>query len=181
MLKALAASLWKICTDLRTLSSTHGEIHLPERQAGSSIMPGKVNPVIPEAVTQCAMLVFGYDAALGIACASGSLELNPFLPLVAFCLLESLDLLANACATLGSHCVEGIVANQARCREGVGQSTAVVTALVPALGYERACALAGEARASGRGIRETVLAAGAMTAAEFESAIGPEAVCRLGS
>jgi len=181
MLKALAASLWKICTDLRTLSSTHGEIHLPERQAGSSIMPGKVNPVIPEAVTQCAMLVFGYDAALGIACASGSLELNPFLPLVAFCLLESLDLLANACAILGSHCVEGIAANQARCREGVGQSTAVVTALVPALGYERACALAGEARASGRGIRETVLAAGAMTAAEFESAIGPEAVCRLGS
>jgi aspartate ammonia-lyase len=144
-------------------------------------MPGKVNPVIPEAVTQCAILVFGYDAALGMACASGSLELNPFLPLVAFCLLESLDLLSNACGTLGSHCVEGITANEALCREGVNQSTATVTALVPALGYERACAVAREARETGRAIREVILASGLMTAEEFQRSISPEAVCRLGS
>jgi aspartate ammonia-lyase len=181
MLKALAASLWKICSDLRVLSSTHGEIRLPERQAGSSIMPGKVNPVIPEAVTQCAILVFGYDAALGMACASGSLELNPFLPLVAFCLLESLDLLSNACGILGSHCVEGITANEVLCREGVNQSTATVTALVPALGYECACAVAREARETGRAIREVILASGLMTAEEFQRSISPEAVCRLGS
>jgi aspartate ammonia-lyase len=181
ILKALAASLWKICSDLRLLSGAHGEIRLPERQAGSSIMPGKVNPVIPEAVTQCAMLVFGYDAALGMACASGSLELNPFLPLVAFCLLESLDLLANACGVLRSHAVEGITADERRCRESVDQSTAVVTALVPVLGYERACEVAREAAAAGRTIRETVLRAGLMTAEEFEASTGPEAVCRLGS
>jgi aspartate ammonia-lyase len=181
MLKALAASLWKICSDLRLLSATHGEIRLPERQAGSSIMPGKVNPVIPEAVTQCAILVFGYDAALGIACASGSLELNPFLPLVAFCLLESLDLLSNACGILGSHCVEGIAANEARCRESVHQSTAVATALVPALGYDRACAAAQEARETGRAIGDVALATGLLTAEEFDQAIAPEAVCRLGS
>jgi aspartate ammonia-lyase len=181
MLKALAASLWKICSDLRLLSATHGEIRLPERQAGSSIMPGKVNPVIPEAVTQCAMLVFGYDAALGMACANGSLELNPFLPLAAFCLLESLDLLANACAVLRVNCVEGIEANEQRCRESVNQSTATATALVPALGYEHACAVAREAAASGREIRDVVLMAGLMTEEEFERSIGPEAVCRLGS
>jgi aspartate ammonia-lyase len=144
-------------------------------------MPGKVNPVIPEAVTQCAMLAFGYDAALGMACASGSLELNPFLPLVAFCLLESLDLLSNACGILSAHCVEGIAADEARCRQGIDQSTAVVTALVPTLGYERACAVAREARETGQPIRDVVLAADAMSPEEFEQAIGPEAVCRLGS
>jgi len=181
MLKALAASLWKICSDLRMLSSTYGEIRLPECQAGSSIMPGKVNPVIPEAVTQCAMLVFGYDSALGMACASGSLELNPFLPLVALCLLESLDLLSNACGTLRSRCVEGIAADEERCRKGVDQSTAVATALVPALGYERASGVAREARQAGRTIRDEVLGSGLMTEAEFERAIAPEAVCRLGS
>jgi aspartate ammonia-lyase len=181
MLKALAASLWKICSDLRLLSGTHGEIRLPERQAGSSIMPGKVNPVIPEAVTQCAMLVFGYDSTLGMACAAGSLELNPFLPLVALCLLESLDLLSNACGTLRSRCVEGITADEGRCRQGVNQSTAVATALVVALGYERASEVAREARESGRTIREQVLEGGLMTADEFERAIAPEAVCRLGS
>jgi aspartate ammonia-lyase len=181
MLKALAASLWKICSDLRLLSSTHGEIRLPDRQAGSSIMPGKVNPVIPEAVTQCAMLVFGYDASLGMACASGSLELNAFLPLVAFCLLESLDLLSNGCDILRRLCVEGITANEQRLRETVNQSTAILTALLPALGYERACAVAREAAETRREIRDVVLAAGLMTVEEFEQSIGPEAVCRLGS
>jgi len=181
MLKALATSLWKICSDLRLLSVTHGEIRLPERQAGSSIMPGKVNPVIPEAVTQCAMLVFGYDATLGMACAAGSLELNPFLPLVALCLLESLDLLSNACGILCTHCVAGIAADAARCRASADQSTAAATALVPALGYERACAVARQAGETGAGIRDVVVASGLMTDEEFERCTGAEAVSRLGS
>jgi aspartate ammonia-lyase len=143
ILKALATSLWKIANDLRLLSVTHGEIVLPERQAGSSIMPGKVNPVIPEAVVQCAMLVFGYDAALSMACASGSLELNPFLPLVAVCLLDSIDLLANACAIFRTHCVEGIKANEDRCLEQAAASTtAALTDLVSTLGYDAACEMA---------------------------------------
>jgi len=100
VLKTLAATLWKICSDLRLLASGPlgglGELRLPERQAGSSIMPGKVNPVIPEAVTQSAMRVFGHDESISLACASGCLELNPFLPLVATSLLESIDLLARS-------------------------------------------------------------------------------------
>jgi aspartate ammonia-lyase len=180
ILKALASSLWKISTDLRTLSGHAGELRLPERQAGSSIMPGKVNPVIPEAVTQCAMLVFGYDASLGMACASGNLELNPFLPLVAVCLLESIDLLANACGILRVHCVDGIVADEEACRASVRSSTAIATALVPVLGYERACAIAREARESGRSVEEVAIAGG-LAREDLERLTAPEAVCRLGS
>jgi aspartate ammonia-lyase len=180
ILKALASSLWKISTDLRTLSGYAGELRLPERQAGSSIMPGKVNPVIPEAVTQCAMLVFGYDAALGMACSSGNLELNPFLPLVAVCLLESLDLLANACGILRAHCVEGIVADEEGCRAAIRSSTAIATALVPALGYERACAIAREARETGRSVEDVAIASG-LAREELERLTACEAVCRLGS
>jgi aspartate ammonia-lyase len=181
ILKALAASLWKICGDLRLLSRTHGELVLPERQAGSSIMPGKVNPVIPEAVTQCSMLAFGYDATLGMACASGSLELNPFLPLVSVCLLDSIDLLANGCDILCRHCVAGITADAHRCRQEVRSSTAVVTALVPHLGYERACTVAGQAREAGTDIEDIVIDGGLMTREELEQSISPEAVCKLGS
>ena len=111
ILKACAASLLKICSDLRLMASGpesgFAEIILPRRQAGSSIMPGKVNPVIPEAASQAAMLVFGLDASLTFACASGNLELNPFLPLVAACLLDSIDLLANASDILCRLCVAG--------------------------------------------------------------------------
>jgi len=184
ILKALASSLWKISSDLRLMSSgPHAglaEIRLPERQAGSSIMPGKVNPVIPEAVTQAAMLVFGYDSALGVACASGCLELNPFMPLVAACLLESLDLLARACDLFRRHAVEGIEADEAACREHVENSTAVATALVPRLGYEGASSVVKQSRESGRKIREVVLANELMTPEQFEELISPEAVCRLG-
>jgi len=185
ILKALASSLWKVSSDLRLLSSgPHAglaEIRLPERQAGSSIMPGKVNPVIPEAVTQAAMLVFGYDAALGMACANGSLELNAFMPLVAACLLDSLDLLARACDLLARLVVDGIEANEAKCREQVENSTAVVTALLPALGYEGASRVAKLARESGRTVREVVLAEKLMDSAQFDALISPEAVCRLGT
>jgi len=125
-----------------------------------------VNPVIPEAVSQAAMRVIGHDATITMACAAGSLELNPFLPLVADCLLESLDLLARADDILRRHCIDGLEADEARCRKHVENSTATATALVPVLGYERAGEAAKLAGAKSQTIRETV--------------ISPESVCRLG-
>jgi len=185
ILKAHAVSLLKICGDLRLLSSGpdagFGEIRLPARQAGSSIMPGKVNPVIPEAASQAAMLVMGNDQVIAAACAAGSLELNAFLPLIAHCLLEDMDLLARADDLLRRHCVDGIEADEARCRAHVENSTAAATALVPALGYDRAGDAARLARESNRTLRQIVLDNQWMTAKEFDEAISPEAVCRLGS
>jgi aspartate ammonia-lyase len=157
-----------------------GEIKLPPRQAGSSIMPGKVNPVIPEAASQVAMLAFGYDQVIAQACAAGSLELNPFLPLVAACLLDEMELLANADGVLQKYCIAGLEADVARCREHVEDSTAIVTALLPALGYEAATRVAGLAKAQNKSIREIVLGEGLLSAAQFDESITAEAVCRLG-
>lgn len=185
ILKAHAVSLLKICGDLRLLSSGPqaglGEIRLPARQAGSSIMPGKVNPVIPEAVSQAAMLVMGHDGTIAQACAAGSLELNPFLPLVAHCLLESLDLLERADDILRRHCVDGIEADEARCRDYVENSTASATALVSVLGYEHAAEAVRLAMEKDATIRETVMAQGWLTGGEFDILISAENVCRLGT
>jgi len=184
LVKALASTLIKISGDLRLMSSGPeaglGEVRLPPRQAGSSIMPGKVNPVIPEAVTQAALLAIGHDHALTAAVAMGSLELNAFLPLVAHALLESLDVTARACDILGRHCVAGIEADEARCRAHVENATASATALLPLIGYERAAALVERAGASGRGLKDTAIAEGVVTAGEFEACTTAEAVCRLG-
>ncbi|HYN42585.1 MAG TPA: lyase family protein, partial [Thermoanaerobaculia bacterium] len=184
-LKACAASLLKVSGDLRLLSSGPeaglGELRLPPRQAGSSIMPRKVNPVIPEAVAQAAMAVFAHDQAIGFAAASGSLELNPFLPLVADSLLTSLDLLARACRMLADFCVSGLAADEERCRRHVNSSTATATALLPALGYDGAKRLLDAAALSGRGLRETAIAEGLLSGEEFDALTSPEAVCRLGS
>jgi len=185
ILKACAASLLKISTDLRLMASGpetgFGEIRLPRRQAGSSIMPGKVNPVIPEAVSQVAMLVMGYDQTIAMAVSSGNLELNPFLPLIANCLLESCNLLARACEILRRYCVEGLEADEERCRRSVENSTATVTALLPLIGYDAACRLAKLAGESNSSIREIALAEGMLTAGEFDESVSPQAVCRLGS
>jgi aspartate ammonia-lyase len=186
ILKALAVNLMKMCGDLRLLSSGpdtgFAEIKLPPRQAGSSIMPAKVNPVIPEAVTQVAMQVIANDVAITMACAAGSLELNAFLPLIADDLLTNLDLLARACDVLRTRCIEGIVVDEARCRFQVDRcATAAVTALVEFIGYEQSAAIAKEARVSGTPIKELVVARGLMTTEAFESAIAAEAVTRLGS
>ena len=185
LLKALATTLIKISGDLRLLSSGPeaglGELRLPPRQAGSSIMPGKVNPVIPEAVTQAAILAMAHDHALSFAVALGSLELQPFLPLVAHSLLESFDLLARACFILRSRCVEGLEADEARCRSHVANGTASATALLPLLGYERTCGLVARAQASGLSPKEQGLAEGLFTLAQFDELTSPEAVNRLGS
>lgn len=184
ILKACAVNLLKICGDLRLLSSGPGaglgELILPARQAGSSIMPGKVNPVIPEAVSQAALLVMGNDQVIAQACAGGSLELNPFLPLVADRLLDSLRLLTGGAHLLRTLCVEGLRADAQRCRAQVEGATATVTALLPALGYGVCAQVAAEASASGRSVREIVLERGLLTAGEFAGLITPEAVCRLG-
>lgn len=184
ILKACATNLLKISSDLRFMSSGPqsglGEIRLPQRQAGSSIMPGKVNPVIPEAVSQAAMLVMSHDAAIAMACASGNLELNPFLPLVAHCLLESIDMLTRACDIFRRLCVEGIEADAERCRLDVDASTAAATALVPVLGYEGASDLAQRALGAGRTIREQVILEEVLPAEDFDALVSAEAVCRLG-
>lgn len=185
MLKACAASLLKITGDLRLLSSGPeaglGEIQLPPRQAGSSLMPGKVNPVIPEAAAQAAMRVLGLDTSLTLACASGNLELNAFLPLIADCLLEEIDLLSRAAGLLAQDCVRGITAREDACRRHLHDSTATLTALVSELGYERVAALAAAAKAQSASIRDTVLLQGLLTPERFDELTSPEAVCRVGS
>jgi aspartate ammonia-lyase len=184
LLKALATTLIKLCSDLRLLASGPeaglGELRLPECQAGSSIMPGKVNPVIPEAVTQAAIMAIAHDQALTLAVAMGSLELNAFMPLVAHSLLESLDLLARACDLLGSRCVRGLAADEARCRSQVENGTAAATALLPLIGYQRAGELAAQARATGQGLKATAVASGLVSAEQFDQLTSPEAVGRLG-
>ncbi|MDR1727481.1 MAG: aspartate ammonia-lyase [Acidobacteriota bacterium] len=185
ILKACATNLLKTATDLRLLSSGPdaglGELRLPARQAGSSIMPGKVNPVVPEAVSQAAMLVMAHDQAIAQACAAGNLELNPFLPLVAEALLGSLGLLAGACRILRENCVAGLEADEGRCRRHVEGATASLTALVEAIGYEKAEALADLARREGKSAREVVVASGVLGAEEYDRLTSAESVTKLGS
>ncbi len=185
IIKAHAVTLVKICTDLRVLSSGpqagFQEISLPARQGGSSIMPGKVNPVIPEAVTQAAMMVFGFDVTLTQACAAGTLELNPFLPLVAHCLLSSCDFLAHACRILRTFCVQDIQANEAQCQAHVNTSTATATALISVLGYDRVSDVLKAIQITGESLKEYVVKQGLLDEKTFNELITPEAVCRLGS
>jgi len=184
LVKALASNLLKVSGDLRLLSSGPdgglGELRLLAVQAGSSIMPGKINPVVPEAVSQAAMAVMGNDHALTLACSLGNLELNAFLPLVAETLLDSLGLLTRACEIL-RRCAEGIEANTARCRAHVDGATATVTALVERIGYEAATDVAIEARRTGRTVRQVVLDRGLIDAAAFDELTSPQRVMRLGS
>ena len=160
LLKACAVDLLKITGDLRLLNSGPrgglGEIRLEARQVGSSLMPGKVNPVIPEHVAQCALRAIANDAAITLAAASGQLELNAFLPLIADALLESLALLRDATTILRARCIETLEADAAACARHLYASTAPALLLVPELGYDAAAALAKEALASGKSIRQLV-------------------------
>ncbi len=157
-LKTIAVSLFKIANDLRLLASGPrcgvAEITLPAVQPGSSIMPGKVNPVICESVTQVAAQVIGNDAVIGVAGLSGQLELNAFLPVIARNLLESIRLLANVSNVFVEKCIEGIEANRARTASLVERSLATVTALAPRIGHDAAAEIAREALVSGRTVRE---------------------------
>jgi len=184
ILKACASNLLKISNDLRLLSSGPdaglGEINLPQLQAGSSIMPGKVNPVIPEAVAQVAIKVMGNDQVIAHACSSGNLELNQFLPLIAHSLLESLELLSNACKIFTNKCVSGITANETVCIKHVENSTATVTALIPAIGYTRCAEIVKIVQKNGISIKQATLKSGYLSADEFDQLITPEAVCKLG-
>jgi len=149
VLKTLAISLTKISHDLRLLSSGprsgFQELNLPARQAGSSIMPGKINPVIPEVVSQIAFQVVGNDAAISLATASGELELNAFEPVIFHNLFESCQILTQACVTLATKCIADLTVNAEKAAQDVQQSTGVVTELAPLIGYEVACQLVKEA------------------------------------
>jgi fumarate hydratase class II len=163
-LRVLAVSLAKICGDLRWMGSGPraglAEIALPELQPGSSIMPGKVNPVLPEAVRMVCAQVIGNDAAIAFGCASGEFELNVMLPMLARNLLESIRLLASSTRLLAERCVRGISADRARCLEYAESSTSIVTPLARVLGYEEAARIAKQSLAERATIREAVLARG---------------------
>ena len=185
ILKACATNLFKISNDLRFMSSGPaaglGEITLPELQAGSSIMPGKVNPVIPEAVAQAALTVIGNDQIIAAACSSGNLELNQFMPLIAHKLLESLSLLNNVSQLFTKKCILGIQANEETCKKHVENSTACVTALIPKIGYKKASDIVDMVKKQQVSVRKAVILSGYLSESEYEELITPEAVCRLGN
>jgi aspartate ammonia-lyase len=185
ILKALASNLLKISMDLRILSSGPdggiGEIVLPARQAGSSIMPGKINPVIPEAVSQAAIMVMANDVALTQACSAGNLELNQFMPLIADAILANIQLLTNACDIFARLCVNGIEANEKRCKQNIETSTAIVTALVEKIGYKTSQEIAAAAKNENKTVRQIVLERNIMSEVEFDSLITPQKVAMLGS
>lgn len=160
VLKSVAIKLSKICNDLRLLSSGPraglNEINLPAMQPGSSIMPGKVNPVIPEVMNQVCFKAIANDLAVTLAAEAGQLQLNVMEPIIAYCILESQTMFMNAADTLRRHCVDGITANNDICRRYVEHSIGVVTALNPLLGYETATQLAAEALKTGKGIVQLV-------------------------
>ena len=182
-LKTMAVALVKIANDLRWLSSGPrcglGEINLPSLQPGSSIMPGKVNPVIPEAVIQAAAQVIGNDTVISLSGQSGNFELNVMLPVTAHNLLQSLDLMAASAEVLHQKCLAGVTANRDRCAANIEQSLALVTGLVPYIGYDRAAAIAHDAYKSGRTIRELVREEGSWTMRRW-TVFSPETSGRIG-
>lgn len=179
-LKSCAASLSKMCNDLRLMSSGPrdglGEISLPARQNGSSIMPGKVNPVIPEVVNQIAFRVIGYDATVTLAVEGGQLELNAFEPVIFDSLYQGMTMLRGGVHTLIEHCLRDLRANEEICRQEVERSVGVVTALCPRIGYNAACSLAREALRTKCSVRELALSRGLLTAQELNALLDPAAM-----
>ncbi|HEX5438517.1 MAG TPA: aspartate ammonia-lyase [Gemmatimonadaceae bacterium] len=177
VLKRCAVKLSKICNDLRLLSSGPraglGEINLPAVQPGSSIMPGKVNPVIPEVVNQVCFDIIGGDVTVTVAAEAGQLQLNVFEPIIAYRLLHGLEALRNACVVLRERCVQGITANPERLRWFVEHAIGVVTALVPVLGYETATSIAREALDSGRSVYAVVSERGLLTREQLDEILNP--------
>jgi aspartate ammonia-lyase len=182
VLKRVAVKLSKTCNDLRLLSSGPrvglGEINLPPVQAGSSIMPGKVNPVIPEVVNQIAFEVIGNDVTVSFAAEGGQLQLNAFEPIIAHSLFKSITHLRAGCLTLADKCVSGITANAEHMRRGVERSIGVVTALNPYIGYANATEVAQLALSSGRSVTDIVLELKLLTAEELDRILQPDVLTR---
>jgi aspartate ammonia-lyase len=180
VLKRCAVKLSKICNDLRLLASGPraglGEINLPAMQPGSSIMPGKVNPVIPEVVNQVCFDVIGGDVTVTMAAEAGQLQLNVFEPVIAYRLLRSIETLKNGCAVLRERCVVGITPNPARMRHFVEHSIGIVTALVPVIGYEHATSVAKEALDTGKGVYDVVMTRGLLTREQLDKILDPAAM-----
>jgi fumarate hydratase class II len=171
-LRSAAVSLTKIANDFRWLGSGPaggiGELRLPELQPGSSIMPGKVNPVMGEMLVMVCAQIVGNDATVAWGGAAGNFELNTMTPVMAFALLQSIDILAAGCRLFASRCVDGVEANEARCRELVERSSALVTALAPRIGYDAAAGLAHRAVQTGKTIREIAREAGILPDDELD-------------
>ena len=178
VLKRVATKLSKTCNDLRLLSSGpqagFGDIKLPPRQAGSSIMPGKVNPVIPEVMNQVAFEVIGNDVTVTMASEAGQLQLNAFEPIMGWSLFKSITHLSHACLTLQVNCVDGIEANRELLARRVRESITLVTALNPIIGYEKAALIAKTAMASGAPIDEVAQSLGILTKEQMEALLVPE-------
>ena len=177
MLKALACDLMKIANDVRWLSSGPrcgiGELFIPENEPGSSIMPSKVNPTQCEAVTMVAVQVMGNDAAMGFAASQGNFELNVFMPVIAYNLIQSIRLLGDVMDSFRSHCVTGIRPNLAKIDYNLHQSLILVTGLVPVVGYDKACLIAKKAAKEGLTLREAALQSGWVTAEQFDAHMDP--------
>ena len=175
MLKSAAVNMEKIASDLRLLSSGPragiSEISLPQLQAGSSIMPGKVNPVATEAVSQAAFQIMANDQAITLAAMNGQLELNAFLPMLAYNLFQSLELIKNSAQILSEKCINGIQANEARCKDFVEKSFAMLTAMSPYIGYEAATEVAKVAEKTGKTIRQAAIEAGYFTSEQLDAVL----------
>jgi aspartate ammonia-lyase len=183
-MKSLAIKLSKVCNDLRLLSSGPRcglrEINLPAKQPGSSIMPGKVNPVIPEVVNMVCFRVIGSDLTVSLAAEGGQLQLNVFEPVIAACIFEAQTMFINAARTLRVHCVDGITANEEVCKHYVDYSIGTVTALNPVIGYDRSTELAAEAMKTGKGIMELVREKKILTEEQLKKIMDPAAMTGQG-
>jgi aspartate ammonia-lyase len=183
-MKSLAIKLSKVCNDLRLLSSGPRcglrEINLPAKQPGSSIMPGKVNPVIPEVVNQVCFRVIGSDLTVTMAAEAGQLQLNVFEPVIAACIFEAQTMFINAARTLRVHCVEGITANVDILKHYVEYSIGTVTALNPVIGYDKSTELAAEAMKTGRGILELIREKKILTEEQIAKVLNPAAMTGQG-
>ena len=180
VLKTCAVNLSKMCNDLRLLSSGPktgiGEINLPARQNGSSIMPGKINPVIPEVVSQVAFNIIGHDYTITMAAEAGQLELNAFEPVIFYTLFESIETLGHAAQTLTDNCILGITANEKHCKDLVNASAGIATALCPSIGYAASATLAKESLKTDVPVRELAVAKGYVTEEEAEKLLDPYAM-----
>jgi len=184
VIKTCAVDLSKICNDLRLMSSGpktgFGEINLPAKQNGSSIMPGKVNPVIPEVVSQVAFHIVGHDTTITMAAEAGQLELNAFEPVVFCNLFESITTLEKAVDTLIVNCITGITANRKHCKDLMESSAGIATALCPHIGYKASAAIAKTAVKTGKSVRELVLEQGLMKEKELEEVLDPYLMTEVG-